>query len=89
MKLIKLLYLVNEVILISQIEETESELGEPDCMLVDPFVVKKSIANNLYLEPFLMDYSKQKTFMISSDKILTITEPTANLLENYQELIKV
>lgn len=84
MKLIKLLYLVNNQILISQIEEVSTDLGEPDCKLVKPFVVK----NDKTLEPFLCGYSKQTTFMISSDKILTLTEPTPTLLEKYEDLIK-
>jgi hypothetical protein len=88
MKLIKLIYLVNNQILISQIEEVTSELGEPDCKLIRPFEVFSSPAETKYLKPFLMDYSKQDTFMISSDKILTLTEPTPTLLEKYEDIIK-
>jgi hypothetical protein len=36
----------------------------------------------------LVDFSSQNTFMIQSDKILTITEPKPTLLEKYQKLIK-
>jgi len=36
----------------------------------------------------LSGYTRQKTFMISSDKILTLTEPTPTLLEKYEDLIK-
>jgi len=88
MKLIKLICLVNNQILISQIEEVTSELGEPDCKLIRPFEVIKSSTTEKYLQPFLMDYSKQDTFMISSDKILTLTEPTPTLLEKYEDIIK-
>ena len=88
MKLIKLLYLVNNQILISQIEEVATDLGEPDCKLVKPFEVFSSVSGEKYLKPFLMDYTRQSTFMISSDKILTITEPTPTLLEKYEDLIK-
>lgn len=84
MKLIKLIYLINNQILVSQIEEVSTDLGEPDCKLVKPFVVTKQQT----LEPFLSGYSKQTTFMISSDKILTLTEPTPTLLEKYEDLIK-
>ena len=84
MNLIKILFLVNNQILISQIEEMSSELGEPDCKLVKPFMVTKDKT----LEPFMMGYTKQDTFMMSSDKILTLVDPTPTLLEKYQDLIK-
>jgi len=87
MNLIKVLYLTNSIVLISQIEEAPSELGEPDCKLTKPCVVKV-VNGEKYLESFMMDYSKQNVFMISSDKILTLTEPTPTLLEKYQEFIK-
>jgi hypothetical protein len=84
MKLTKMLVLLNDLILISQIEEVTSELGEPDCKITNPFVVKKDQT----LEPFLCGYTKQTTFMMSSDKILTLTDPTPTLLEKYEDLIK-
>jgi hypothetical protein len=40
------------------------------------------------LEPFLCGYTKQNTFMMSSDKILTLADPTPTLLEKYEDLIK-
>jgi hypothetical protein len=40
------------------------------------------------LEPFLCGYTKQDTFMMSSDKILTLADPTPTLLEKYEDLIK-
>jgi hypothetical protein len=70
--------------LITQIEEIGSELGEPDCKLTKPFVVRK----DLTMEPFLCGYTSQDVFMMSSDKILTIVEPKPTLLEKYQTLIK-
>jgi hypothetical protein len=75
---------VNNQILITQIEEVTSELGEPDCKLIKPFVVTKDKT----LEPFLMGLTKQDTFMMSSDKILTLSDPTPTLLEKYEDLIK-
>ena len=82
--MIKILYLLNNQILITQIEEVTSELGEPDCKLVKPFIVTKDKT----LEPFLSGYTKQNTFMMSSDKILTLADPTPTLLEKYEDLIK-
>jgi hypothetical protein len=80
---------VNNLILISQIEEVGVDIGEPDCKLIKPFVVKKELTmNTLTLEPFLFGYTKQDIFMISSDKILSLSDPTPTLLEKYEDLIK-
>jgi hypothetical protein len=90
MKIIKLVLLTNNQILISQIEEVTSELGEPDCKLTNPYLVKNNPISEQQkvLEPFLSGFTKQDTFMISSDKILTLSDPTSTLLEKYQDLIK-
>lgn len=76
--------MINNLILISKIEEIGADIGEPDCKLVEPFVVR----TDKTLEPFLCGYSKQDTFMISSDKIITLADPTPTLLEKYQDNIK-
>jgi len=83
-KIIKILALVNDLILITQIEEVSADIGEPDCKLVQPFVVRMDQT----LEPFLCGYTKETTFMMSSDKILTLANPTPTLLEKYEDLIK-
>ena len=84
MKVTKILALTNNLILISKIEEIGADIGEPDCKLIDPFVVR----NDQTLEPFLCGFTKQNTFMMSSDKILTLADPTPTLLEKYEDLIK-
>ena len=76
--------MTNNQILITQIEEVGAEVGEPDCKLVKPFAITKDNT----LEPFLCGYTKQDTFMMSSDKILTLADPTPTLLEKYEDLIK-
>ena len=84
MATIKVLALLNDLILITQIEEVETELGGPDCKLIKPFVVKSDET----LEPFLCSYTSQDIFMMSSDKILTLVDPKPTLLEKYQNLTK-
>ena len=81
----KLLVLLNNQILVSQIEEVPSELGEPDCKLTEPFILNE---RDETLSPWLVGVSSQNTFMIHSDKILTIADPKPTLLEKYQNLIK-
>ena len=82
--MVKILVLLNNLILIAQVEEVETELGGPDCKLIKPFVVKSDET----LEPFLCGYTSQDIFMMSSDKILTLVDPKPTLLEKYQNLTK-
>ena len=84
MRLIKIIVLTNQQLLLSEIEEVQSELGEPDCRLVNPFIFKVDKS----LEPFLDGYTKEKSFMISSDKIITLAQPTSTLLEENQDITK-
>ena len=83
--MIKILALANQQVLISEIEEVGSaDIGEPDCKLINPFVIK----DDNVLEPFLLTVTKDDIFMIGSDKILTLCDPMPTLLEKYQDLIK-
>ena len=79
---IKALLLTNNQILITQIDEVGADIGEPDCKITNPFLLK----DDGTLEPWLISISRQDVFMISSDKILTITEPMPTLVEKYEEL---
>ncbi len=84
-KQIKILALATQQILISEIQEVGSaDIGEPDCKLVNPFVV----TDGKTLTPFLTSVTRETTFMMGSDKILTLAEPTPTLLEKYLDLTK-
>lgn len=78
----KLIVLINGTVLISKIEELNTEMGEPDCKLVNPFIVTLDET----LESYLSNYTNRKEFKIHSDKILTITDPKPLLLDKYQKL---
>lgn len=65
--------------LISQIEEVGAEIGEPDCKLINPM----EICEGNMLSPWMVEVTMQDTFMISSDKIITLADPTPTLLEKY------
>ena len=84
-KIVKLLILTNQQILISQIEEVGADIGEPDCKLINPYLLKES---DLTMTPWLLTLTKNDIFMMSSDKILTLADPTPTLLEKYEDLIK-
>ena len=81
---IKLIVLVNQQRLVSQIEEIGADIGQPDCKLTEPFIV----GDNNTLSPWLVESTNQSVFMLSSDKILTLIDPKPTLLEKYQDLLK-
>ena len=82
-KVIKILALTNQQTLISEVVQVAAvDIGEPDCKLVTPFIVKEDGT----LEPYLLSVTQNDTFMMSSDKILTMCDPTPTLLEKYQDL---
>ena len=71
---------MNQQILVSQIEEVGSELGEPDCKLINPYLID----DDNQLNKFLNGYSDENIFMIHSDKILTITNPSEDIVKKYK-----
>tara|TARA_B100000214_G_scaffold149441_1_gene106914 strand:- start:1140 stop:1394 length:255 start_codon:yes stop_codon:yes gene_type:complete len=82
---VKVLVLINNQILISQIEEVAPlDIGDPNCKLIEPFILKE----NDILSPWLIDITNDNEFMMCSDKILTLVEAKPTLLEKYQNLIK-
>ena len=83
-KTIKAIVLTNNKVLVSQIDEVGADVGEPDCKLTNPYMLK----DDGTMEPWLLSVSRQDIFMISSDKILTLTEPMPTLVEKYEELSK-
>ena len=83
-KTIKAILLTTNQVLISEIGEVGADIGEPDCKLTSPFLLKPDGT----LEPWLISVSRQDVFMISSDKIITLTEPMPTLVEKYEELTK-
>ena len=77
--------LTNQQTLISEVVQVAAiDIGEPDCKLVTPFTVKEDGT----LEPYLLGVTQNDTFMMSSDKILTMCDPTPTLLEKYIDLTK-
>ena len=82
-------------LLISEIQEVAAvDIGQPDCKLINPFVITTSDQKItleegvLVLAPWLLNITRDDVFMISSDKIVTLCEPTPTLLEKYLDLTK-
>ena len=82
---VKVLVLTNNEILVSQIEEVAPlDIGDPNCKLIEPFILKDDDT----LSPWLIDVTNDNEFMMCSDKILTLVAAKPTLLEKYQNLIK-
>ena len=82
-KIVKIVQMTTSQTLISEIAEIAAVVpGEPDCKLINPFIIKQ---DNV-LEPWLLNVTKDDIFMMSSDKILTLVDPTPTLLEKYLDL---
>ena len=89
-RLVKVIHLTTNQTLISElVEVAPMDIGAPDCKMVNPFTVKEEADSiSPILEPWLLNVTKDDIFMISSDKILTLAEPTPTLLEKYLDLTK-
>ena len=84
-KIVKIVHLTTNQILITELAEVAAVVpGEPDCKMTNPFTIKEDQT----LEPWLLSVTKDDIFMISSDKILTLADPTPTLLEKYIDLTK-
>ena len=80
-KLIKCILVNVDDLLISEIEEVDAEIGQPNCKLTNP-VVFESLEK---MKP-LVEASRSTEFMIRSDDILTIADPTQEVINRYLEL---
>ena len=81
---LQILILTSNQKIITQVEEVQGELGGPDCKLTEPFVIN----DDGTLSPWLLDVTTQNTFMISSDKILTLVQPNSKLVKKYEDVIE-
>ena len=92
-KIVKLIALVNNKILLSEIEEVGAEVGEPDCKLINPVTLTTTEdkitveEGKVVLTKWLSNLTKDREFMISSDKILTMSDPAPTILEKYMDLV--
>ena len=75
-QIVKIVHLTTNQILITELAEVAAVVpGEPDCKMINPFSIKQDQT----LEPWLLNVTKDDIFMISSDKILTLADPTPTL----------
>ena len=85
---VRVIALTNNHYIVSQVDEVVAEdIGQPDCKLTKPYVVNTESGKTI-LEPFMLNLTRDDTFMMGSDKILTLAIPTPTLLEQYLNLIE-
>ena len=80
---IQVLCLVNQMILIAEIDEVLADIGQPDCKLINPCVITDG-----KLSKWMSDLTPNKEMFMSSDKILTLVDPTKKLLDEYSKIIR-
>ena len=74
---------MNQMILISEIDEVLADIGQPDCKLINPCVIIDG-----KLSKWMSDLTPSTEMFMSSDKILTLVDPTSKLLSEYTKLVK-
>ena len=80
---IQVLCLVNQMILIAEIDEVLADIGQPDCKLINPCVIIDG-----KLSKWMSDLTPNKEMFMSSDKILTLVDPSQNILAEYKKIIQ-
>ena len=80
-KVIKVLLLTSQEIVVSEIEEVAAEFGDPNCKLTKPY---KIIGGDLHR--WMQDYTDQSDMMISSEKIITLVDPSPLIMEKYSKV---
>jgi len=71
------------MILISEIDEVIADIGQPDCKLINPCTL---IGGKV--ERWMSGVTTDNVMFISSDKIVTLVDPTKKLLAEYTKIIK-
>jgi hypothetical protein len=79
--MIKCLLIGVDGILIAEVVELDSEFGEPDWKLVNPYRIDDD--GNLISWPSIAD---QREIKIISDNVLTVVDPKPEIIKKYLEL---
>ena len=81
---IQVLYLMNNLKLVSQIDEVLADIGQPDCKLINPCVIDKGGKVTKWMD----NLTPNRQMFMSSEKILTLVDPNKKLLNDYFETIQ-
>ena len=80
---IQVLLITNQMILISEIDEVIADIGQPDCKLINPCTL---IGGKV--ERWMSDVTPDNVMFISSDKIVTLVDPSKHILEEYKKFVQ-
>ena len=80
--MIKCVLIDVDTVLIAEVVEIDAEIGNPNCKLIKPYLFN-SIED---MTPWKSDITTQTEFMIRSEDILTIADPTQEVIAKYREL---
>lgn len=80
-KTIKCVLFKADIVLITQIEEIDAELGEPNCKLTKPY----QFFNEDDMKPW-PSTTNQSEMLVNSDSILTIVDPKPEIIKKYLEI---
>ena len=69
-------------VVVAEVVEMGAEIGDPNCKLIKPYLFN-SIDD---MKPWKSEITNQTEFMIRSEDILTIADPTNEVIERYTEL---
>ena len=81
---IQVLYLTNNLKLVSQINEVLADIGQPDCKLINPCVIDKDGK----LTKWMSSLTDNTEMFMSSEKILTLVDPNQKILDDYVNIIQ-
>ena len=80
---IQVLLLTNQTILISEIDEVLADIGQPDCKLINPCTLVGG-----KVERWMSGVTTDNVMFISSDKIVTLVDPSQHILEEYKKFVQ-
>ena len=80
--MIKCVLIDVDIVLIAEVVELDAEIGDPNCKLINPLLFN-SIDD---MKPWKSEITNQTEFMIRSEDILTIADPTGTVIDKYIEL---
>ena len=69
-------------VVVAEVVEMDAEIGDPNCKLIKPYLFN-SIDD---MKPWKSEITNQTEFMIRSEDILTIADPTGVVVDRYIEL---
>ena len=80
--MIKCVLIDVDTVIIAEVVELDAEIGDPNCKLINPYIFN-SIDD---MNPWKSEITNQTEFMIRSEDILTIADPTGAVTDKYLEL---